>query len=122
MRPCLEAFLATDSRFEVDAATFAVAYAAFAAKRLQLAETKNEKERWGDELVEAAIATRDLIAPIPEEPGAPAEDAPVEGEEMSASYDPNEPFQDDDEFPEPDEDDDMEPPIMQRLREAWARS
>jgi len=52
----------------MDPEQFVIAYTALAAKRLSDASTEQQRAQWSDNLVEAAIAARDIIAPIPVAP------------------------------------------------------
>lgn len=59
---------AVAAAYGVDPEQFVIAYTAFAAKRLADAPTDQQRAQWADNLVEAAVAARDIIAPIPAPP------------------------------------------------------
>jgi len=59
---------AVAAAYGVDPGQFVIAYTAFAAKRLADAPTDQQRAQWADNLVEAAVAARDIIAPIPVPP------------------------------------------------------
>ena len=67
---------AVAAAYGVDPEQFAIAYTAFAARRLADAPTDQQRAQWADNLVEAAVAARDIIAPIPVPPPPTAEETP----------------------------------------------
>lgn len=85
-----EAIQAVSTAYEVEAERFAIVYAAFAAKQLAGALTDQQRAQWADNLVEAAVAARDIIAPIPVQPPPPAVEESPEFDELDQVIDEEE--------------------------------